>query len=193
MEDHHHLPCDHPREDQYRTDREVDSGGHDDEGFPNRQHDQVRLVGDDRADIEGLEKVRLDCAEGDHQSDLDQEDPQDVRRCQPAPPRPLGQAAAAVSRICWRSRTPSRRSRPGLRRSLPRKRLAEASRSSASARSWYTVSMPRRIAARGDSSRTGWPFMRISPASGWYTPLRHFKSALFPAPLSPMSATTSPG
>src|SRR5437764_4238301 len=91
MEDQHHLPCDHPREDQHRTDRQIDSGGHDDEGFPNRQHDQVRLVGDDRADIEGLEKVRLDCAEGDHQSDLDQEDPQDVRRHQPAPPRPFGQ------------------------------------------------------------------------------------------------------
>src|SRR5215472_5120489 len=49
------------------------------------------------------------------------------------------------------------------------------------------------MAARGESSLTGLPSMRISPASGWKTPLRHFTRTVLPAPLSPIRATTSFG
>src|SRR6266581_9173824 len=53
--------------------------------------------------------------------------------------------------------------------------------------------MPRSIAWRGESKRTGWPSSTIRPASGAVRPYRTFMSVVLPAPFSPSSASTSPG
>ena len=101
-------------------------------------------------------------------------------------------ASRARRAIAARSRTPRRPSSPGLKTSRPRKRLLAASRSGASARSWYTVSMPAARASWGLLNNTGSPFTRISPLFGRSVPDRIRTSVLLPAPLSPISATISP-
>jgi hypothetical protein len=63
----------------------------------------------------------------------------------------------------------------------------------ASARSWYTVSMPSSRAATGFGMVTWRPSNRIAPPSGARVPDRILTSVLLPAPLSPTSAATSPG
>src|SRR5277367_6733966 len=52
--------------------------------------------------------------------------------------------------------------------------------------------MPCRMESLTPCSFTGRPSMRISPASGWYTPPRIFMRVDLPAPFSPQTATTSP-
>src|SRR3954452_864684 len=52
--------------------------------------------------------------------------------------------------------------------------------------------MPSSRAASGEANVTGAPSKRISPASGIRTPDSVLTSVLLPAPLSPISATTSP-
>ena len=87
---------------------------------------------------------------------------------------------------------PSRPMIPGRMTSRPRYMFCTGLRWGASARSWYTVSIPCRRAASGPGIVTGWPSIRISPDVGVSVPERILTSVLFPAPLSPMSATTSP-
>ena len=55
------------------------------------------------------------------------------------------------------------------------------------------VSIPAASASMGDPIRAGFPSMRISPPSGGYTPEMILMRVDFPAPLSPSSASTSPG
>src|SRR4051795_5886743 len=52
--------------------------------------------------------------------------------------------------------------------------------------------MPSAAASRGVRMRTGFPSHRICPCSGLWIPAMHLMSTDFPAPLSPMSAVTSP-
>jgi hypothetical protein len=63
----------------------------------------------------------------------------------------------------------------------------------ATARSWYTVSMPARRASPGERNRTGFPSRRISPRSGWSAPESDLIKVDLPAPLSPITATISSG
>src|SRR6201996_7153173 len=58
---------------------------------------------------------------------------------------------------------------------------------------WWTMPIPRAIAADGEPISTGWPSTRISPSSGLYRPYRTDISVDLPAPFSPSSAWTSPG
>jgi hypothetical protein len=58
---------------------------------------------------------------------------------------------------------------------------------------WYTVSIPASRASCGFLKWTGRPFIVISPESGTYAPVRHLMRVDLPAPLSPMTASTSPG
>src|SRR5947208_1431853 len=53
--------------------------------------------------------------------------------------------------------------------------------------------MPFSRASCGVAKVTGWPLSRISPPVGWNTPDIALISVVLPAPLSPASATTSPG
>src|SRR5689334_7105550 len=53
--------------------------------------------------------------------------------------------------------------------------------------------MPSARASTGEAIVTGLPSKTISPASGAWTPASVFTSVDLPAPLSPTSATTSPG
>ena len=53
--------------------------------------------------------------------------------------------------------------------------------------------MPSVSATLGSLSVTGSPRKRIAPELGWCTPARIFTRVDLPAPLSPTSATTSPG
>jgi hypothetical protein len=62
----------------------------------------------------------------------------------------------------------------------------------ATARSWYTVSMPRRRASSGPWNRTGWPSSSTSPSSGVMAPDSTLIRVDLPAPLSPITASTSP-
>src|SRR5438034_3172500 len=66
------------------------------------------------------------------------------------------------------------------------------SRLSQSARSWYTVSIPRPAASRGVLMWTGFPSHEIWPLSGAWIPAIHLISTDLPAPLSPASAVTCP-
>ena len=66
------------------------------------------------------------------------------------------------------------------------------SRAGTTARSWYTVSIPAARASRVFLNDTGWPFIRIWPESGITAPARALIKLLLPAPLSPMTASTSP-
>src|SRR3954451_21003547 len=53
--------------------------------------------------------------------------------------------------------------------------------------------MPFSRASCGVANATCWPPSRISPPVGWNTPEIALISVVLPAPLSPASATTSPG
>ena len=57
---------------------------------------------------------------------------------------------------------------------------------------WNTIPMPAARAARGESSLSGWPSARMSPASAGRKPYTIFISVLLPAPFSPSSASTCP-
>ncbi len=63
----------------------------------------------------------------------------------------------------------------------------------ATARVWYTVSMPASRASFVALNDTGRPSTNSSPPSGTIAPDRHLISVDLPAPLSPMTASTSPG
>src|SRR5215207_2858843 len=52
--------------------------------------------------------------------------------------------------------------------------------------------MPSRLASSGERSSTAGPSVLTSPASGRTTPAATLRSVDFPAPLSPMTACTSP-
>jgi hypothetical protein len=62
----------------------------------------------------------------------------------------------------------------------------------ASAKSWYTISMPIWRASRGDSNLTGLPSKYSDPSLGLYSPERIFISVDLPAPLSPTTPRASP-
>ena len=70
--------------------------------------------------------------------------------------------------------------------------MAAAVRLSQSARSWWTISMPWRRASSGRCSTISRPFIRIVPALGRKFPAIILTSVDLPAPLSPISPTTSP-
>ena len=76
--------------------------------------------------------------------------------------------------------------------SRPRKTLSAAGRLSQSARSWWTISMPFSRASSGRAKRTGSPSSSISPAEGAKLPAMILTSVDLPAPLSPISPSTSP-
>ena len=63
----------------------------------------------------------------------------------------------------------------------------------ATARSWYTVSIPARRASSGDLKCTGWPSRLIWPWSGTTAPDSALIMLDLPAPLSPITARISPG
>lgn len=88
-----------------------------------------------------------------------------------------------------RNRLPAR---PLRRTSRPRYRFDAMSRAGTTARSWYTVSIPAALASRVFLNDTGVPFIRISPESGITAPAKALIRLDFPAPLSPMTASTSP-
>ena len=106
----------------------------------------------------------------------------------PAPPARRALAHALAGRACG---TPSR-ARPGV---APRGRGT----------GWWRCRAPARRRASGTRSRCpaswascgrwneiGWPSSSIVPASGVNAPDRHFISVDLPAPLSPMTPSTSP-
>src|SRR3954451_16817619 len=76
--------------------------------------------------------------------------------------------------------------------SRPRNMFCTTSRLSASARSWYTTSIPSLAASFGPWMCTGWPSKRTSPPSIGWMPATHLISVDLPAPLSPTRAMTSP-
>src|SRR5574341_1298829 len=108
--------------------------------------------------------------------------------------RTLGMRTASRLRtpLACRSMTVSSSSRLPPVRSRPRWRLATTSRLSLSARSWYTVAIPRALAACGLWTCTGRPSNRYSPASAISMPEMILTRVDFPAPLSPTSAMTRP-
>ena len=67
------------------------------------------------------------------------------------------------------------------------------SRAGATARVWYTVSIPACRASVGFLNSTLVPSIRISPSSRVRAPDRHLTSVDLPAPLSPIMASTSSG
>ena len=83
-------------------------------------------------------------------------------------------------------------SQPAVPFSWPRKRLATTSRLSHRARSWNTVEMPSACASLGPPTCTTRPANVIVPV-GLVDPEMILISVDLPAPLSPTSATTSPG
>jgi hypothetical protein len=62
-----------------------------------------------------------------------------------------------------------------------------------SAGSWYTGMSPLRRASAGEWISLDRPPMAIVPPSGRTVPDRTLTRVLFPAPLAPISAWTSPG
>ena len=70
--------------------------------------------------------------------------------------------------------------------------MAAAVRLSQSARSWWTISMPCRRASSGRCSAISRPSIRIVPSLGRKLPAIILTSVDLPAPLSPISPTTSP-
>ena len=100
--------------------------------------------------------------------------------------------SARVLRAC-RSISPSDRKARAVVISRPRNMFWVMSRLSASARSWYTNSMPRAVASRGSCRLTGLPSNTTSPLSIELMPAKHFTRVDLPAPLSPTRAVTSPG
>jgi hypothetical protein len=82
---------------------------------------------------------------------------------------------------------------PGLRFSRPRNMFVAMSSAGETARVWYTVSIPAARASIGRLNCTGWPSSLISPSFGTSAPDRHLIRVDLPAPLSPITASTSPG
>ncbi len=126
-----------------------------------------------------------------------------ARVCRSPPERvptncPGSRMAMPISAICSVAMRPAARTsnlRNGPRPlvgSEPTKKLRLTLMSGSTARSWYTVAMPRSSASRGDENWTGWPSMSIAPRSGWKTPDRILMSVDLPAPLSPRRQLTSP-
>ena len=76
--------------------------------------------------------------------------------------------------------------------SRPMNRFSAASRLSASARSWYTVSIPAARASSGDRNRRASSCSTTLPASGCSAPDMTLSRVLFPAPLSPTMAVSVP-
>ena len=79
-----------------------------------------------------------------------------------------------------------------LRSSLPRKKFRQIGISGTTARSWYTVAMPRSSASRGEEKLTSSPLTSYVPCVGWCSPAMILISVDFPAPLSPSTQVTSP-
>lgn len=98
-------------------------------------------------------------------------------------------ATARAMAINWRSA-----GRPVLPQSSSSKRFSATVRPAAPAWSvaWCTVAMPAALAALGEAKVAALPFSVIVPASGVCEPERIFTSVDLPAPLAPISATTSP-
>ena len=67
------------------------------------------------------------------------------------------------------------------------------SRAGATARVWYTVSIPAVRASMGLRNWITFPSRRMTPSLGISAPERHLINVDFPAPLSPITANTSPG
>ena len=61
-----------------------------------------------------------------------------------------------------------------------------------SARSWYTMSMPAARACVTEVKCTSWPLSRIRPLVGGWKPQMILSRVDLPAPLSPISPSTSP-
>jgi len=99
-------------------------------------------------------------------------------------------AFLVVSRPVLRSSTWNGPNR--LRGSEPRKKFRQTLISGTTARSWYTVAIPRSSASRGEVNLTGSPSTLNSPVSCWCTPARILIKVDFPAPLSPSTQVTSP-
>ena len=76
--------------------------------------------------------------------------------------------------------------------SSPSQKLRQTDISGTTARSWYTVAIPRSSASRGDLNWTSSPSSSTSPASCWCTPDRILMNEDFPAPLSPRTQVTLP-
>ena len=92
----------------------------------------------------------------------------------------------AVSSMLISSSSPNRVT------SWPSSMFCTMSRLSASARSWYTVAIPRLVASLGECRWTGLPCHSSWPLLGCQMPAMHLISVLLPAPLSPTRAVTWP-
>ena len=82
--------------------------------------------------------------------------------------------------------------KPGRSSSRPKKRFSAIVMAGATARSWYTVSMPALRASMGLLNWMRWPSSRISPSSGTVAPDSALIRLDLPAPLSPITARISP-
>ena len=83
--------------------------------------------------------------------------------------------------------------KPVLRISRPRYRFAAMSSAGDTASVWNTVSMPASRASCVLRKSTASPATSIVPESGACAPEKHLISVDLPAPLSPITASTSPG
>ena len=97
---------------------------------------------------------------------------------------------SASSRISFRRASLSMKM-PRVFRS-PRMMFSNTVMASTSMKCWCTMPMPSFTAWAGESMRTSFPFRKIFPSVGWYSPMSTFISVLFPAPFSPSRVCTSP-
>ena len=80
---------------------------------------------------------------------------------------------------------------PNPRRgSSPSQKLRHTDISGTTARSWYTVAMPRSRASRGEANVTSSPSRSTLPSLGPWTPDRILMNDDLPAPLSPSTHVT---
>ena len=76
--------------------------------------------------------------------------------------------------------------------STPRMMLSSTLKISTSLKCWCTMPIPSAFASFGSLISTVFPFLRISPSSGWYSPKSTLIRVLLPAPFSPKRAWISP-
>ena len=60
-----------------------------------------------------------------------------------------------------------------------------------SRRLWKVRAIPSWAMRCGDWPAIDWPANRTSPELGWYTPVMTLKTVVLPAPLGPITLTTS--
>ncbi len=100
--------------------------------------------------------------------------------------RPRSRAKAPMDSSSERGRITKRGSL------MPRVMFSATVKPGTSLKRWWTIPMPSAIACPGERISAARLRIRISPASGRYSPPRMFMRVVFPAPFSPSRAWTSP-